>query len=180
MTVALEPGLPYALWIKKKHGFGKVKVVPYDGGVARFVKDKSFAQQCYITSEPIAAKRAGANPKVFLIADDGFNPYLGVVIARRSLTSEKPQRVRAFLDATREGWQAYLADPKPANLVMGKLNAAMDAETLAMAADAQKPLVEPGLGSMERARWETLAAQLVDLGVIEKAPDSEAYWITPK
>ena len=57
--MALEPGLPYAAWLKKKYGFEKVKVVPYDGGVARFVADKGFAQQCFITSEPIAARRQG-------------------------------------------------------------------------------------------------------------------------
>jgi NitT/TauT family transport system substrate-binding protein len=180
MTLALEPGLPYALWLKKKHGFDKVKVVPYDGGVARFVKDKSFAQQCYITSEPIAAKRAGAEPKVFLVAEDGFDPYLGVVIARKKLLSERPALVHAFLEATREGWRAYLDDPKGANAVMGKLNAAMDAETFSAAAEAQRPLIEikAPLGSMERARWETLAGQLVELKVIDAAPPSDAYWVT--
>ena len=180
-TLALEPGLPYAAFLKKKYGFDRVKIVPYDGGVARFVADKDFAQQCFITSEPLAARQKGSDPRVFPVADEGFNPYVAVVITRRALFKEQPERVRAFARATQEGWRAYLDDPAPANAVMGKLNTSMSAETFAAAAAAQKPLIETeeskkrGLGTMTRARWETLGKQLVELGIIEKAPSAEEY-----
>jgi NitT/TauT family transport system substrate-binding protein len=180
-TLALEPGPPFAAFLKKKYGFDRAKIVPYDGGVARFVADKDFAQQCFVTSEPIAAKQKGSDPQVFLVADEGFNPYVAVVITRRALFKEQPDRVRAFARATQEGWRAYLDDPAPANAVMGKLNTSMSAETFAAAAAAQKPLIETeeskkrGLGTMTRARWETLGKQLVELGIIEKAPSAEEY-----
>ena len=170
-SLAIEPGLSYAAFLRKKYGFDKVKVVPYDGGVARFLTEKDFAQQCFVTSEPIAARKKGGDPQVFLVADEGFNPYLGVVITRAALVKEKPALVKAFVRAARAGWQSYLADPGPANAVMGKLNKAMDAETFAAAAAAQKPLVEEGgkIGAMSKERWETLGKQLVDLKIIEKA-----------
>ncbi|MBV9947145.1 MAG: ABC transporter substrate-binding protein [Myxococcales bacterium] len=172
-TLAIEPGLAYALYLKKKIGFDKVKVVPYDGGVARFVADKDFAQQCYATSEPLAARAKGSDPQVFLVADQGWNPYLGVVIARASLVREKPSLVRAFVLGARAGWASYLSDPGPANAVMAALNRAMAAETFAEAAAAQRRFIESddtrrsGLGAMTRDRWETLAAQLVDLGLVD-------------
>jgi NitT/TauT family transport system substrate-binding protein len=175
-TVALEPGLPYAAFLKKKYGFDKVKIVPYDGGVARFVADKTFSQQCFITSEPIAARRQGADPAVFLVADEGFNPYTTVLITRRALWKEQPARVKEFVAAVREGWRAYLDDPSSSNAVMGRINTTMDAETFAEAARTQKPLIETtqtrdkGLGTMSRERWDTLARQLVDLGLIDKVP----------
>ena len=159
----------------------KVKVVPYDGGVARFVADKDFAQQCFITSEPIAARRQGANPTVFLVAEEGFNPYQTVVITRRELWKTQPARVKDFVAAVREGWRAYLDDPAPSNAIMGKLNTTMDAETFTAASQAQKPLIETeetrsrGLGTMSRERWETLGRQLVELGLIEKAPPVDDY-----
>lgn len=170
-SLAIEPGLSYAAFLRKKYGFDKVKVVPYDGGVARFLTEKDFAQQCFVTSEPIAARKKGGDPQVFLVADEGFNPYLGVVITRAALVKEKPALVKAFVRAARAGWQSYLADPGPANAVMGKLNKAMDAETFAAAAAAQKPLIEEGgkIGAMSKERWETLGKQLVDLKIIEKA-----------
>ncbi len=175
-TLAMEPGLPYAAYLKHKHGFSGVQIVPYDGGVARFVNDKEFAQQCFITSEPIAARKKGADPKVFLVADEGFNPYVGVIVTRRELVEKNKALVTAFIKASREGWRSYLDDPKPANATMGKLNATMDAETFAAAAEAQKTLIETadtktrGLGTMTKERWETLANQLVELKIIDKAP----------
>jgi NitT/TauT family transport system substrate-binding protein len=173
-TLAIEPGLSYAVFLKKKVGFEKVKVVPYDGGVARFATDKDFAQQCYATSEPLAARKKGTDPQVFLVADEGYNPYLGVVIARASLWKDKPALVKAFVKGARAGWASYLADPGPANVVMAKLNRGMEPETFAAAAAEQRRFIESdetkrrGLGAMTRERWETLARQLVDLGLIDK------------
>lgn len=177
-TVAIEPGLSYAKWLKQKFGEPTAKIVPYDGGVARFVNDKDFAQQCYVTSEPIAAKRKGADPKVFLVAETGFNPYIGVVVASRTGWEKNKAPLSAFVRASRAGWDAYLADPKAANAVMGKLNSAMDAETFAAAAQAQMPLIRTAemetagqrVGVMTKKRWEELAAQLVQIGVLDKAP----------
>ncbi|UQA58926.1 ABC transporter substrate-binding protein [Polyangium aurulentum] len=183
-TLAVETGLPYVAYLKKKHGFSGVKMVPYDGGVARFVADKDFAQQCFVSSEPIAARKKGADPKVFLVSDEGYNPYSTVVITRRALWQEKPDLVRAFVRAVREGWQSYLADPKPANAAMAKINPTMDAETFAAASEAQRPFIETdetktkGLGLMSRERWETLGNQLADLGLVKEAPKVDDYVIT--
>jgi len=180
-TLAVEPGAPYVAYLKKKYGFDKVNIVPYDGGVARFVVDKDFAQQCFITSEPIAAKQKGAEPQVFLIADEGYTPYNAVVITRKALWKEKPDQVRAFARAAREGWRAYLDDPAQVNAVMGNLNTTMDAETFRLGAQAQVRLIddEPGkkLGRMTRARWEALGKQLVELGIIKEAPPADDYLI---
>jgi NitT/TauT family transport system substrate-binding protein len=52
----------------------------------------------------------------------------------------------------------------------------MDAETLATQAAAEKPLIEGGdaekrgVGVMTRERWGTLERQLVELGIVDKAP----------
>ncbi|WP_224371413.1 ABC transporter substrate-binding protein [Hyalangium versicolor] len=180
-TLAIEPGAPFGAFLKKKFGFDKVKIVPYDGGVARFVADKDFAQQCFLTSEPLAAKKQGSDPVVFKVADEGFNPYATVVFTRRELVQKSPEHVRAFVEAVREGWKAYLENPKPANDIMAKLNATMDAETFAAVAEVQKPLIETeetrakGLGVLSRERWETLGKQLVDLGLLDKAPSVDEY-----
>lgn len=182
-TLAIEPGLPYAAFLKKKYGFGKVSIVPYDGGVARFMVDKDYAQQCYVTSEPLAAKKKGGDPQVFLVADEGFNPYVGVVIVSRATLDAHRAEVRAFVEASREGWKSYLADPGPTNAVLQKLNPAMDTETLAGAAAAEKELIEPEggpeIGAMTKERWETLGKQLVELGILDKAPEIGALLVTP-
>ncbi len=180
-TLAIEPGLPYAAFLKKKYGGFGARIVPYDGGVARFMVDPTFAQQCFVTAEPLAARKKGGDPQVFLVADDGFNPYTGVVIVKRSLLSEHPDWVKGFVLAAREGWTGYLANPSATNAVMQKLNPSMDAETFAAAAAAEKPLTESedakahGLGSMARERWQTLGNQLAELGIVDRAPPVDGY-----
>jgi NitT/TauT family transport system substrate-binding protein len=68
---------------------------------------------------------------------------------------------------------------------MQKLNPAMDAQTFAAAAAAQKPLIETdetarlGLGAMTAERWNTLCQQLVDLKVVPKAPAASDCFIPP-
>jgi NitT/TauT family transport system substrate-binding protein len=182
-TLAMEPGHPYAAFLKKKYGSFGATIVPYDGGIARFMVDPTFAQQCFVTAEPLAAKRKGGDPQVFLVADEGFNPYTAVVIVARKLLDEHPDRVRGFVVAAREGWAAYLAAPAATNAVMQKLNPSMDAETFAAAADAEKALIDNdeakshGIGSMARARWETLGKQLVELALVEREPPPDQYLV---
>lgn len=185
-TLAIEPGTYFTAFLKKKHGFDKIKIVPYDGGVARFVAEKDFSQQCFVTSEPILARKKGAHPKVFLIADDGFNPYQTVVFTRGALVKQNHALIQSFVDATQKGWRSYLDEPDPVNTIMGKLNTSMDADTFKEAAAVQKPFIETeeakkrGLGSMSKKRWEALGAQLAELGIIEKQPAFEDYnndWI---
>ena len=181
-TLALETGLGYAAYLKKKFPWTGVKVVPYDGGVAHFLADPSFGQQCYITSEPVAARQKGGDPQVFLIADSGFNPYATVVIARRELLQKTPELAKQFVAATREGWRDYLDHPEVTNALLGRLNPSIDAPTLSAAAEAQKPLIETddtkqhGLGTMNSARWQTLSDQLLDLKIIDKpAPAADLF-----
>ncbi len=181
-TLAIEPGLPFGAWLKKKYAFKGVTLVPYDGGVAKFLADKEHAQQCYVTSEPIAVRKKGMTPKVIAARDTGFDPYAAVVVVRGALLKEKPALVKSFVAATAEGWRSYLADPKPANAAMGKLNPAMDPETFAAAAEAQRPLVAPPgatLGTMSEERFRVLGAQLVEIGIIDKAPPAAECFQQP-
>jgi NitT/TauT family transport system substrate-binding protein len=186
VTLAVEPGLHYIDYLKKQVGNDfKAKLVSYGWSIAPFMSDKNYAQQCFITSEPIAAKRAGSDPKVFLIAESGYNPYAGVIVTTGANLKAHPELVRAMTQSLREGWQAYLADPAPANATMGKLNQEMDAATFAAAAEAQKPLIEDantksdGLGHMSTDRWKALAGQLLDLNILTKMPDVAAAFVNP-
>lgn len=176
-TLALQSGLPYAQFLEQRYGFGKLHIVPSPGGeITSFLADPTFAQQCFVTSEPIAARRAGADPRTFLVADAGYNPYTTIVVTRGPYLRENKEVARALARAVQEGWRAYLDDPAATNARMQQLNPAMDAQTFSQSAAAQRPLIETeqthraGLGSMTAERWETLCRQLVELKVIEHAP----------
>ncbi len=179
--LAMQNGLPYTLFLAKKFGPIKAKIVPYLGGVAQLASDVNVAQQCFVTSEPILARQKGLKVKTFLVADTGFNPYTAVVVARRSYIEKNMATVAAFHRAITQGWKAYLRDPKPANESMSRLNPSMDMPTLEESARIQAPFIETaqtklaGLGSMTSERWDALAKQLKELGQISAVKPAASY-----
>ena len=174
-TVALQKGLPYARLLEQKYGFDKVKVVPSPGGdISAFLSDNNFAQQCFIVSEPLTARRQGADVQVFPVSDVGYNPYTTVLATAADALRKEPARASAMVAAVREGWRAYLDNPKPTNARMNQLNPSMAADVFAEVAEAQKPLIQTAmLGSMTAERWATLIMQLKDLGDIQNAPAAQ-------
>src|SRR3954469_8505612 len=184
-ALAMQSGLPYANFLTKKYGTADgLRIVPSPGGsIAAFLADKNFAQQCFVTSEPVLAKQQGSDPQTFLVADAGYNPYTTVLATSDSYLKGNRDVCERVVRAVREGWASYLADPVPANTLMQSLNKTMDARTFADSAAAQRPLITgegsspPKLGSMTRDRWQTLIQQLTDLKVIEKAPPAEECFV---
>jgi len=174
-------------WLKFLRGKfpdAKVKLTSNSPGIATFLAKKDVSKQAFVTSEPIAATTAGSDPQTFLVADAGYNPYTTVVIARGEMVRNDPETIKKMIVALREGWATYLADPTATNATMGKLNRDMDAKTFVESANIQKALIETeetkktALGEMTAERWNVLAKQLVDLGVIKKAPAAEECFIS--
>jgi NitT/TauT family transport system substrate-binding protein len=177
--LAMERGLPYSDFLQKKYGFGKLKIVPSPfGDLSLYRTQENYAMQCFVTSEPLAAEQTGIQPQTFLIAESGYNPYTTVLATSDSYLKANSKIVKSMVDAVREGWQRYLADPIRTNEYMGKLNPTMDAKTFVASAAAQKPLIETeetqrlGLGAMTLERWQTLVRQLVELKVVDKPVDA--------
>ena len=182
-TLAVEPGLPYVKYLERRYGFGALQVVPYSYSIAPFLNDPSLTQQVFVTSEPIAARRANADPRVFLVADSGYDPYTAVVITHGEMLRSDAATVAGVVAALREGWRAYLDDPAPANDLMGPLNPEMDAEAFHLAAEAQAPLIEVAdglLGRMTSERWAKLAGQLQELGLVKQTEPAERYFTNPE
>jgi NitT/TauT family transport system substrate-binding protein len=182
-TLAIQSGLPYALFLNKKYsGKTQVQIVPYLGGIQNFLADKTFSQQCFATSEPISAAKKGTKVKTFLVADEGYNPYTTVLIVRGDVLKKNVKLVKQVVAAVRDGWREYVDHPEKTNLLMKKLNTSVDAETFSSGALAQKPLIEmkgASLGLMTAARWQVLRQQLVDLKLVDKnvvKSDIQAYF----
>ena len=59
-------------------------------------------------------------------------------------------------------------------------NRQLDADFLHWAAQAQKPFIASEPGTMHAQRWQDLAKELADLGLIKKDLDIDnAFWIKP-
>jgi NitT/TauT family transport system substrate-binding protein len=185
-TLAIERGLPYSDFLENKYGFKNLKIVPSPfGDLTLYRTEETYAMQCFVTSEPLAARRIGIEPRAFLIAESGYNPYTTVLATSEGFVKANPKIVQSMVAAVREGWQAYLDDADKTNEYMGKLNPTMDAQTFKESAEAQKPLIQSpeteklGLGAMTLARWHELVQQLVELKVIDRPMAAESCFMEP-
>ena len=82
---------------------------PYTFNPQPFLADKSTAMQGYVTSEPFAVEKQGKfKPKIFLLADQGFDTYSTLIETRRDMVEKNPALVQRFVDASIIGWYNYL------------------------------------------------------------------------
>lgn len=93
-SVMTVPGSAFLEIMRRQYGI-EVSVIPLDYGMNRFLADKNFIQQCFITNEPFYVARAGANVGTFLLSESGFNPYR-VWFTSRSFLRRHPDKVAAF------------------------------------------------------------------------------------
>ncbi len=184
-TIALQKGLPFTEWLEKKYAPTQAQIVPYTGGITQFLKDQSFSQQCFVTSEPLAAKRSNVTPKTFLVSESGYNPYLTVVIVHEDTLKEHMDLVKKFIAATQQGWSSYINNPKETNTLMQKLNSSMSLADFDEAAKIQRPFIETAetkthaLGAMNADRWNVLQSQLKELKLVASLSNPNTFFFSP-
>ena len=147
-------------WLKAKYKFTDDQVRKYNFNNAPFLADKRIVQQGYVTSEPYTLEKEGKiKPAVFLLADDGYPGYAGLLLAPDSLIKSNPAAVRAFVEATSAGWHEYLyGDAKPGDTLILKDNPEMTQDVLDQAREKMRSYGIVGdanavPGAMTDARW---------------------------
>jgi NitT/TauT family transport system substrate-binding protein len=100
----------YFQWMKGAFpGFDDAQYRPYTFNPAPFLADKESAQQGYITSEPYAIEtEGGIKPKLFLLADYGFDTPSTMIEAKSDYVAANKDLVQRFVDASIIGWYTYL------------------------------------------------------------------------
>lgn len=89
-----------------------------------------------------------------------------------------PDVMVRFTTALRQGWTTYLDSPDQINALMSTHNVYLSKPMMdaAMAQLSQNGMVFPpagGVGSMTKARWDTLASQLAMLGLLKSAAEDD-------
>jgi len=181
LLVSSEGQQTYFKWMQAEFGFSGAKVKPYTFNPQPFLLDKQTAMQGYVTSEPFAVEKAGQfKPKVFLLADNGFNTYSTLIEARRETVEKRPELVQRFVDASAIGWYHYLyGDNKAANALIKKQNPEMTDELLNYSVAAMKEYgivdsgdtLKSGIGAMTDARMASFFDKMVRAGVVKPGTD---------
>jgi NitT/TauT family transport system substrate-binding protein len=173
-------------FLKAKYGFTDDQKRPYNFNPAPFLADKASVQQGYLSSEPLAIKKAGGfDPSVFLLADYGYTPYSTTIECKQELVQKNPDLVQRFVDASIKGWYSYLdGDPTPGNDLIKKDNPEMTDDQLAfgiakikeygiaISGDAESK----GIGAMTDDRWKSFFETMTAQSIFKKATDyKQAY-----
>jgi NitT/TauT family transport system substrate-binding protein len=181
LFVSKEGMASYFQWLKKDYGFDESKVKPYTFNAQPFLADKNSAMQGYVTSEPYAVETQGHfAPKVFLLADHGFDAYSTLIETRRDLVEKRPDLVQRFVEASAIGWYHYLyGDSRPGNELIKKQNPEMTDALLAYSIAKMKAYgivdsgdaLKLGIGAMTDARMKHFFDSMVRAGVVNGTID---------
>jgi len=162
-------------FLRARFGYTDAQIRPYTFSLAPFLADPHAVQQGYLGSEPFAVRReAGFDPVVLLIADAGFSGYGSLITASTKLLAERPELAQRFLDASIEGWYAYLyGDPAPANALMKHDNPEMTDALLDYGRTALRDrgvvdsgdTLSLGIGAMSDTRWESFFRSMAGQGL---------------
>ena len=171
----------YFQWLKANFGFSDSNLKPYNFNPQPFLADKRSAMQGYVTSEPYAVEKAGGfKPKIFLLADHGFDSYSTLIETRRELVEKRPELVQRFVDASIIGWYNYLyGDNRAANALIKRHNPEMTDDLIAYSIAKMKDygIVDSGeaaalgIGAMTDARMKSFYDQMVRAGVVKPSLD---------
>ena len=174
ILVGKDGQFSYWQWLKSEHGFKDEQLKPYNFNLAPFLQDKMMVQQGYASSEPYTAASQGAKPKVFLLADNGWNTYSTTIEARVDFVKSKADVVQRFVDASIIGWYNFLyGDRKPANELIKKVNPEMTDALINAEVDTFVSLkiidsdgaLAKGIGATDMARVKAFHDKMVKAGL---------------
>lgn len=165
------------VWLKTKYGFTDDEVRKYSFNPAPFLADRRAVQQGYLTTDPYAIEQqAGVEPKVFLLADEGYPSYAAMVLAPTAFARDNGGTLRSFIAASAEGWRDYIrGDASAADALIRKDNPDMTQDILdqARAKLREHDIVDGGdaalygLGSMTEERWKAFFDVTSQAGVYD-------------
>lgn len=174
-TLMAGAGSTWIQVLQKKLGV-KFNLLPLVGDLARFMNDKTFVQQCFVTNEPFFARQRGAKVDALLIASDSYEPYR-VMFTSRKFLAEHPDVAAKFVRASVKGWIDYLTgDPAPANKLLAEKRNDLSPEFMAYSIKAMndfklvagEPAKGEFTGQLTAARLQKQIALLQEIGVLDK------------
>jgi NitT/TauT family transport system substrate-binding protein len=174
-TIMAVPGVYWLDYLKHRYHID-FRLIPANFGMAQFMADPHFIQQCFVTNEPYYVRKYGGHPRTLLLSDSGYNPYR-IIFTTKAFLSGHPEAVRRFLAASLHGWNDFMnGDPSPAKALISSLNPNMPGEFMDYSIKAMRdehiisgrPELGERLGMMTRARMQEQIDVLAQLKIIPK------------
>lgn len=187
-------GKNYATWGLELEQAMIKNVVEADGGdydkvnlIPEYVTDVPSALQqdidavwVYYAWDGISTKQAGLETNMFYFKDitPEFDYYSPVIIANTDFLEEDEEAAKAFLDATRRGYEYAIENPEEAAQILCKqvpeLDEDMVKESQIWLADQYKAEVDQW-GYIDQERWDAFYTWLYENGLSEEIPAGTGF-----
>ena len=186
VMISAEARQEFWQFLKLKFGFTDDQLRPYTYSAAPFLADPKAIQQGYVTED--ALLRGSQMPKppvILLLADYGFENYTTTAFGLRSFIDKHRDAVRAFVDATRKGYEACMSGDYAAGMKL----------LLDMNPDHGEPLFHfkikemkerglidggdaaaLGIGAMTDERWKSFFETMAAAGIYAPKLDYKAAY----
>jgi len=175
ILVGASGRVTYWPFLRARFGFTDEQIRPYTFNIQPWMADRMAIQQGFLSSEPYSAIQAGARPRVFLIADAGYDNYNCTINVARRMVDERAELLQRFVDATLEGWAQYMRsqDIEAANRLIIRDNPEMTVARIAYAIETMNrngivvsgDAERLGIGAMTEARWQRFYETMRDAGL---------------
>jgi len=134
------------------------------------INGKTDAFNAYLTNEPFFMQEKGIGVRIINPRDHGVDFYSDVLFTTQQELQKNPDRVAAFRRASLKGWRYALDHPEEAIQILAdkyqvnKTLSHLRYESNMVREMTMSTLVE--LGYMSNNRWESIAHQMAQLGII--------------
>lgn len=146
-----------------------VKMVPFRYDLTPLLLGEVDAVTGFSTGQPITIKEMGKEPVVLSYEDAGITSYGYTLVASTKILETKRSELKAFLAATREGWEYAFSHPdEAAELFKAHFNDTVDVERTKAELRLIRSLMLDEGGSL--AKWS------LDRNVVESVRDRLAKY----
>lgn len=173
LQIYLNRHTPPESWIKQ----------PYRQGLKALLAGKTDAISAYSTTEPFYLAKMGIPYRVFSPRSIDFDFYGDNLFTSERELNSRPERVYAFQQATLKGWRYAMDNPaEMIDWIMTKYPSGAGRDLLQFEADTTRTLMQPDLvepGYMQPERWQQIARNYLDAGLLSALPDLEHFLYKP-
>ena len=145
-----------------------LNIIPSSYNIQDLIDGKTDAFNAYQTNEPFYLQEKNIAGFTINPVDYGIDFYSDILFTTRNEIENHPERVKAFVDASLQGWKYALENKQEIiNLILEKYGPVKSREHLQYEADSMEKLILPDLipiGNINPGRFEKMAHILSQFG----------------
>ncbi|QYY35220.1 ABC transporter substrate-binding protein [Ruficoccus sp. ZRK36] len=173
----------YAYLTRERIPLSSLTILPHSFNADGLMDGSVDAMSAYATDEEFALNEQAVPYSAFSPRSGGVDFYGDLFFTTQSEIEKHPDRVRAFYEATIEGWQYAMQHPEEiVDLILEKYPTQKSRDALLFEADKMSQLMHPEIipvGYMYKGRWQHIAETYQELGMLKTIPKLDPFLYDP-